>query len=81
MPQTYTKLYVNYISIQVKEKNWKLKNEKTEEEEAEGITRLDRRHPGGILQPNWWHMGVPRLGAESERQLLAYATATAISDS
>ena len=27
-----------------------------------------------------WHMEVPRLGVESERQLPAYATATATSD-
>ena len=28
-----------------------------------------------------WHMGVPRLGAESEQQLLAYTKATAKPDS
>ena len=27
-----------------------------------------------------WHMEVPRLGVESERQLLAYSTATAMQD-
>ena len=27
-----------------------------------------------------WHMEIPRLGVESELQLLAYATATAMPD-
>ena len=30
--------------------------------------------------PHLWHMEVPRLGVELERQLLAYATATAVPD-
>ena len=30
-----------------------------------------------LFQPNLWHMEGPRLGVESELQLLAYATATA----
>ena len=30
-----------------------------------------------LLGPHPWHMEVPRLGVESELQLLAYATATA----
>ena len=29
-----------------------------------------------FLGPHLWHMKVPRLGVESELQLLAYATAT-----
>ena len=30
-----------------------------------------------FLGPHPWHMDVPRLGVESELQLLAYTTATA----
>ena len=33
-----------------------------------------------FLGPSLWHMEVPRLGVESELQLLAYTTATAIPD-
>ena len=33
-----------------------------------------------FLGPLWWHMEVPRLGVESELQLLAYVTATATPD-
>ena len=33
-----------------------------------------------FLRPNLWHMEVPRLGIQSELQLLAYATATAMPD-
>ena len=33
-----------------------------------------------FLGPQVWHMEVPRLGVESELQLPAYATATAILD-
>ena len=33
-----------------------------------------------FLEPHPWHMEVPRLGAESELQPLAYASATAMSD-
>ena len=33
-----------------------------------------------FLGPYLWHMEVPRVGAESELQLLAYATATAMQD-
>ena len=33
-----------------------------------------------FLWPHLWHMGVPRLGVESELQLLAYATATVTMD-
>ena len=32
------------------------------------------------LGPHQWHMEVPRLGIESELQLLAYTTATAMPD-
>ena len=31
-----------------------------------------------FLRPHLWHMEIPRLGAESELQLLAYTTATAL---
>ena len=34
----------------------------------------------GFLGPHLWHMEVPRLGVESELQLLAYTTATAMRD-
>ena len=39
-------------------------------------------HPLFIFCLGWhlWHMEVPRLGVESEMQLLAYATATAMPD-
>ena len=33
-----------------------------------------------LLEPHLWHMDVPRLGVESELQLLVYATATATQD-
>ena len=33
-----------------------------------------------FLGPHLWHMEVPRLGAESELQLLAYTTATEMPD-
>ena len=33
-----------------------------------------------FLGPRWWHMEVPRLGVESELQLPAYTTATAMAD-
>jgi len=33
-----------------------------------------------FLGPHLWHMEVPRLGVESELQLLAYTTATAMQD-
>ena len=33
-----------------------------------------------FLGPHPWHMEIPRLGVESELQLLAYATATAMQD-
>ena len=33
-----------------------------------------------FLGPYLWHMEVPRLGVESELQLLAYATAPAMQD-
>ena len=33
-----------------------------------------------FLGPHPWHMEVPRLGVESELQLLAYTTATAARD-
>ena len=33
-----------------------------------------------LLRLHLWHMQVPRLGVESELQLLAYATATATWD-
>ena len=33
-----------------------------------------------LLGPHPWHMEAPRLGAELELQLLAYATATAAGD-
>ena len=33
-----------------------------------------------FLGPHLWHMEVPRLGVESELQLLAYATAIAMPD-
>ena len=33
-----------------------------------------------FLGPHLWHMEVPRLGVESELQLLAYTTATATGD-
>ena len=33
-----------------------------------------------LLGPHAWHMEVPRLGVESELQLLAYATAIAMLD-
>ena len=33
-----------------------------------------------LLGPYLWHMGVPRLGVESELQLPAYATATTMRD-
>ena len=33
-----------------------------------------------FLGPHLWHMEVPRLGVESELQLLAYTTATAMPD-
>ena len=33
-----------------------------------------------FLGPRLWHMEVPRLGVESELQLLAYSTATATPD-
>ena len=35
---------------------------------------------GGVGGVHLWQMEVPRLGVESELQLLAYATATAILD-
>ena len=35
---------------------------------------------GGSLGPHLWHMEVPRLGVESELQLPAYTTATAMQD-
>ena len=33
-----------------------------------------------FLGPHLWHMGVPRLGVESELQVLAYTAATATRD-
>ena len=33
-----------------------------------------------FLGPHPWHMGSPRLGFDSELQLLAYTTATAMQD-
>ena len=33
-----------------------------------------------FLKPHLRHMGVPRLGVKSELQLLAYPTATAMTD-
>ena len=33
-----------------------------------------------LLGPHLWHVEVPRLGFESELQLLAYAMATAMQD-
>ena len=33
-----------------------------------------------LERPHSWHMEVPRLGVESELQLLAYTTATATPD-
>ena len=33
-----------------------------------------------FLEPHAWHVEVPRLGIESELQLLAYGTATAMPD-
>ena len=36
---------------------------------------------GGVfLGPHPWHIEIPRLGVESKLQLLAYTTATAMSD-
>ena len=53
---------------------------------GKGVSRLEVRMLDlfiyflSFLGPYPQHMEVPRLGVESELQLLAYATATAMSD-
>ena len=52
--------------------NWKIGEKEKEAKAMSIITFLGGPHP--------WHMDIPRLGVESELQLLAYTTATATRD-